>query len=497
MINVYFSEVFGVDPDELEAYGALDVSLINDLPLFIDPFLLFNSGKPEYQSLHKSIIRYLTFLRQVAKTPGISSGLLQSWFRFGEVKQNWLGYSLVGNGGRGLGKDFAKSLYDNLHGVLTSFGEEEITQSSHLEKLSLIREGVGKDSISDFTTNLIKKYLLEYTQTFATTYLDEDMTKEVNVPRVEFNYGTRYWKSGKYTLPYYNDDFVLLTPKDMLAREDIWINHPHLLGKFQDIIVSVPDAQLRASLNQYFLSQLPEPGLTKKGKPKEPSKKAKRDAANATIQRFPNVLDYYIAYQENRGDEAVSVSEVEVELTEMLFIQNVKSLVMELHHSTEFYGLRSNTYDATRARIKYLKDVIENKGGHKLFYLGSEPVQREADLQVLFRLTWFASPHDVSREVNDGRGPVDYAVSHGASDKTLVEFKLAKNSQLKRNLKNQTQVYEKASNPTHKTLKVILYFSTQELERVETILTELKLEADDSIILIDARNDNKPSGSKA
>ena len=43
--QIYFSDAFEVSPQILEEYGAFDVSLLNDLPLFIDPFLLFNSKK--------------------------------------------------------------------------------------------------------------------------------------------------------------------------------------------------------------------------------------------------------------------------------------------------------------------------------------------------------------------------------------------------------------------------------------------------------------------
>lgn len=195
--DIHFSDIFRVDPNVLETYGALDVSLINDLPLFIDPFLLFNSENPECQELHKNILKYLLFLRNMAEKEGISKGLLKSWFRFGEVKQNWLGYSLVGNSGRGLGNDFAVSLHENLQQILSNFGEEEITESSHLEKLCLIKEGVGKDSISDFTMNLIKQYLLDYTQTFAIQYLEENQLREITVARVHFNYETRTWASKK------------------------------------------------------------------------------------------------------------------------------------------------------------------------------------------------------------------------------------------------------------------------------------------------------------
>jgi hypothetical protein len=110
-LNLYFTDIFDVDPGVLDAYGAFDISLINDLPLFVDPFLLFNSKKAEYQELHQSIIRYLRFLRDKAAAGDIDNGLLNAWFVFREVKQNWLGYSRVGNSGSGLGRDFAQALF--------------------------------------------------------------------------------------------------------------------------------------------------------------------------------------------------------------------------------------------------------------------------------------------------------------------------------------------------------------------------------------------------
>ena len=58
----FFTGQFGLDPAVLEEDGAFNISLIADLPLFIDPFLLFHSDDPEYQALHDDIIRYLVFL---------------------------------------------------------------------------------------------------------------------------------------------------------------------------------------------------------------------------------------------------------------------------------------------------------------------------------------------------------------------------------------------------------------------------------------------------
>ena len=76
-----------------------------------------------------------------------------------------------------------------------------------------------------------------------------------------------------------------------------------------------------------------------------------------------------------------------------------------------------------------------------------------------------------------------------------MEFKLASNSQLKRNLVKQLPVYERASDANH-SLKVILYFSEAEFVKVHAILKDLKIETSKDIILIDGSPD-KPSGSKA
>ena len=69
----------------------------------------------------------------------------------------------------------------------------------------------------------------------------------------------------------------------------------------------------------------------------------------------------------------------------------------------------------------------------------------------------------------------DFKISRGSSDKTLVEFKLAKNTHLKRNLEKQAEIYQKASD-ANCALKVILFFSDEEYERVAKILRDLDLD---------------------
>jgi hypothetical protein len=487
--QIYFSDFFQVPPQALEDVGAFDVSLINDLPLFVDPFLLFNSEKPIYQSLHAEIIQYMKFLRDATLAGPVPPPLVDRWFAFPEVKQNWLGFSQTGNKGHGLGRDFARALHRNFSSVFSGFGEETLTRSSHLEKLCLIRDGVGRDTISDFTTNLIKRFLAEFSQNFAQQALPAALRRKVSVPKVSFNYQTRSWSPQTFELPYINGDYVLLTPKDILTKDEAWINRADLIDRFEDIAEALPDSALRAQVNEYLLRVLPEDP--------DASKEKIREAITRVIERFPQVLDYYIRDKEEHGDDAVSVSKARVQVVEARFIEHVRQFVRNYLDPGGFYQIPANSYDEAKRRLLFLKDVIENKGGHRIFYLEGKPIEREADLHILYRLTWFATPFDVSREVNDGRGPADFKVSTGAIDKTLVEFKLAKNTQLARNLEKQTEIYEKASGATHPSLKAIFYFSEDEMQRVWVILQRLKLEGSPHIVLIDASADNKPSGSKA
>lgn len=484
-VKLLFTDYFQVSKKAVVDYDAFNISLVTDLPLFIDPFLLFNSKDKKYTELHDEIIKYLRFLKDKSVSQQVDRGLLKEWYRFKEVKQNWLGFSVRNNSGRGLGGDFAKALNENLHNIFKDFGSEKITKGSHLERLCLIKDGVGRDNISDFTVNLIKEFLLSYTEKFAKENLDKKFCKTFVIEKVKFNYETESWERGEYYLPNFRGDFVLLTPKNILTKDEGWINKTDLIEEFQRIPNAISDESLRSQINNYFRSVLPR-------KPKE---KDEREAAYKTIQQFPILIDYFIKYKEKTGDRAADVSSERVEYSERLYLQQFKSLANLLAEQTEFYKKSGGTYKETQDRIKYLKDVIENNDGYKIFYVNGSPIKTEDDLQILFRLVWFGTISDVNREVNNGRGPADFKISRGASDKTMVEFKLARNRQLKRNLQNQLEIYKKA-NETEQGIHVIIYFSKGELERVNKILTELKLSVGDDIVLIDACSDNKISASK-
>jgi len=203
------------------------------------------------------------------------------------------------------------------------------------------------------------------------------------------------WQRRQFTLPWIGGDYVILTPKDMLTRDENWINKRDLVRSFDQLPIAIPDGQLRAQVSNYF-----ERALIRRHD-REPTQKERAAAAASTILQFPQLIDYYIRLKEQRGEQAESISSERVFDTERIFIHQLREFRALLLTQTRFYSLGHDTYEEAHARLAYLKDVIENKGGHRIFYNAGQPViRRETDPQIMYRLVWFGSPSDVSTEVN-------------------------------------------------------------------------------------------------
>lgn len=483
-IPLFFSEHFRVERSTVEGYGAFDINLASDLPLFIDPFLLFNSSKPEYQDLHEGIIDYLRYLKELSREHQ-SPPMIRYLYRFQEVRQNWFGFSFMGNRGHGLGARFATDLHDALGRVLRNFGEEGVTRGSHLEKVRLIRPNVGRDSISDFTTNLIKHYLVEFTEQFARKHLRVEDCATVAVERIRFNFDNGSWMTEQRYLPYRNGDYILLTPMDMLTRDETWINYPDMVNQYPHIASAVEDDIARDRIDRYFQSRLGE----------KPSSEDVVRARRETLQRFPELLDLYIRIKEDSGDEAAAISQARRDELRRTFVTMLDEFRVGFANLLGDRLSPRGSFEDAMHLVHVFKSYVEDNDGYRLLNRDGH-FSSEKDLQLFMGLVFQQTEFDVNREVNNGRGPVDFKVSKGSADKSLIEVKLASNKQLERNLQNQLRVYE-AANRTHSSISVIVYYTESEKDKVDRILKRLGRLEDPYIVLINARADDKPSGSKA
>lgn len=497
--NIYFSSYFYVDEEIINEYGAYDINLVMDTPLFIDPFLLFNSDSKEYQKLHEEIIKYLVFLKDQARNVLVGKQLerhLQSYYVFPEVKECWLGYSKNGNEGAGLNLDFARTLYDGLNKIITNVGAETITKSTHLEKLCLIADKVDIDKISDFTANLIKHYLLEYTENFARKYIDKSKCKEITVDRAYFNYDTKTFAVKKYYLPIYEangkHEFVILTPRDILRHDSTWINKHDFIDDYDLVIASIPNQGLKYQLESYINSVLIE------DEKHRITQQERQKCLELMLREFPELIDYYIKYKEDNEDGATVLSNEQVQRSKSILQTNAEDVVRVLFKAGFFQNYSLDSFEEAVDAVKYLKTAIEENGLYRDFYDDEgKAIEREEILNNLYRLCFRKSHFLYNAQVNNGNGPCDSQVSFGSDDCTIVEFKLAKSTSLKRNLEHQTEAYLKA-NHTDKKVKVIIYFNDAQLNRANRIIAELKMtdEINKSIFLIDANNQNKISASK-
>lgn len=183
-------------------------------------------------------------------------------------------------------------------------------------------------------------------------------------------------------------------------------------------------------------------------------------------------------------------------LYDSLVVQ-IRDAIPDLDSKSDFYAKPWTTYEEVLERVQLFKRYVEHQDGYLLINReGGANLASEKEVQLFFGLIWCKTEFDVNREPNNGRGPVDFKVSYGAGDKSLIEFKLARNTALKRNLQNQVAIYQEA-NQTKKAVKVIICYTEQDELRVARILKELDLTNEQSVVVVDARHDNKPSASNA
>ena len=149
------------------------------------------------------------------------------------------------------------------------------------------------------------------------------------MPKVNFNYGTRTWGRAVYSLPRFENDYVILTPMDILTKDDTWISRSDIISQFRDVAESMANDQLRAHPNEYLARVLPE----------TPKPKEYREAVARAVLRYPEFIDYYIQTKEENAEEASSEAQERTELVRRVFVENASRLsrlvAQDLHEAVE------------------------------------------------------------------------------------------------------------------------------------------------------------------
>jgi hypothetical protein len=194
-----------------------------DVPVGIDPFLLFKSRVPEYRDLHRILINTFNAGINAIRQDNIAEA--SRLFDFPEVAAIGMGYTQKSKRGSGVGSYLSRLIIETLVG---SPGLQE-RGIRHVEEMQLVSAGIGADRVSDIAANILKRFLIDYTQRQCALW---DISLKSKVP-IEHIYDTssHSWEDSYEDLPVSPREGspILLVPR-RLVRALPWINYDDFLA---------------------------------------------------------------------------------------------------------------------------------------------------------------------------------------------------------------------------------------------------------------------------
>ncbi len=225
-----FSKKFNINKTQHEL-DFVDVPIDGDILLFIDPFAISRRIDPWSQQCHRAIVSFFQCVVDaiIRRDIGTASELLR---HLHEPNETRLGYSSGKPDGTGFGNMQSEELLNALQdssAVRTGF-------INSLEEAEIMIDGVGRDKISDLSTNIIRKYLAEYTKEQCKLH----GVPTQNVPlKPYYSVEDGCWLSDYFEVPFASGKPVLLVPK-IIVRYETAYNHQEY---YQDIVLSYLQAE--------------------------------------------------------------------------------------------------------------------------------------------------------------------------------------------------------------------------------------------------------------
>lgn len=472
-----FSTIFKVTRDKNDDW--FDTILKRDTKLFIDPFLLFEANDELFKDSYEKTITFFDKAFEIAAVSkkndsDIRYKQLKRMMSFPEVEEICLGYAESDTGGSGSGGKFSKIIVDSIFESL----EMGITNYNFFEEIGLFNLGFGCDRISDMTATLIKKELVEYTQNICQKHKIE--TKAVRLNQYEFNYRFNRWESKILELPLnpYNQKAIILVPERFLRElptinsDDFW---NYCWDNSNEEIREQYSIEVKSSVRKSDLIQI-----------------ARQN--REWVSNFENFI-------KKTGSIPYDI------------VKDSSGLYQWINY-TEKFTTKNQINDIKVANAKDFQSFVntvvdnfihflENNSGYKLLWNDNKKHKKEEAVQLLFYGIVIhycqANNIDLNREVNLGRGPVDFKFSNGYQNKYLIEIKQANNSKFWSGLETQLTKYLEVEKDKNGIFIAVCY-SDKELKGVSEIEQRVaslnkKLGLNLQSYVIDATPE-KPSASK-
>lgn len=196
-----------------------------DIPLYVDPFLLWNSPSQQDQALHTTIINSFNQLNYLVKKNKLEEAI-EILVSISECSEVGLGVSKTRKGVR-MGNKQAKEILD----LFSNIPEYSQFGFSHFEVIQLYIAGISKDRVSDIACNYIKSFLIDYTMEQCEAHA---IPIEGVILDTLYNYRTnKVDLNVKQRLPVNptTKEPVIFTPKRWL-KFNPWINYENYFQKY-------------------------------------------------------------------------------------------------------------------------------------------------------------------------------------------------------------------------------------------------------------------------
>ncbi|GAA4366377.1 hypothetical protein [Agromyces bauzanensis] len=430
-----FTEAFNIERAAADDW--FDPHLTVDTKLFIDPLLLLEAGGAWAQAHHELVAHFVHCYGLVAKATSSTSVSAQAARRlltFPEPFELGLGYTAVGTRGSGAGDRFAARMADGI-AVAIAAG---LTQPEHIEEIGILNEGIGADRISDATANVIKAQLISYTQEVARRHSVPLAPHKVRHARVSLD--AARWHDDEVELPTnpVTGRPIILVPEFILGglptlNADDWFD-----SHFNDDIrlslnLKVGQAVSKASIVS-FARQHPE---------------RVREWARAQTSR-KDLMGY------DFGADPLGVVQWDREPARFAVAHPLPTRVVAT--TEDLVGLVAEVVDRFR-------HFVEEQRGWSLLWNDDRTEKPEEAIQLL--LLGLAQPYlrqfdvELDREVELGRGSVDFKASSGTSSRLLIEVKKLHNGKFWNGVRHQLLSYLKSDRATEGWFIAVQYRSNR------------------------------------
>lgn len=190
--------------------------LDEDLPFYLDPFLLWKSPSQQDNALHLSLINSFNYLGSLVNSNKIKEAE-RILIEISECSEVGLGHS-----GKRIGLKIGQKTANKILNLFKEIPKIQKNGFIHFEEIQLYVDHISSDRISDISCNLLKNHLIDYTIDQCSKW--NIPTKRITVNLI-FNNKNNRFVTEKINIPVNPETNkpILFVPKRWIKKES-WIN---------------------------------------------------------------------------------------------------------------------------------------------------------------------------------------------------------------------------------------------------------------------------------